>query len=146
MTKSFSKYRNRISFLSGVFILVWSVLVIRFFHIQVLNGEDFKQKSIKQSTTKRLINPSRGSILDRNGYELASTVTHYSFGIQSQDIEDKENLIKVFSSVTGKSKKYYENKFNSNGFQYLERNMLSEKVKNILELNDKGLIVEKKWL
>ena len=143
MTKSFSKYRNRISLLSGVFILAWSVLVIRFFHIQVLNGDDFRKKSIKQSTTKRFINPSRGSILDRNGYELASTVTHYSFGIQSKDIENKENLINVFSSVTGKSKKYYENKFNLNGFQYLERNMLSEKVKNILELNDKGLIIEK---
>lgn len=144
MTKSFLKYRNRISILASLFILVWTSLAIRFFHIQVLNGEDFRQKSIKQSTTKRLINSSRGSILDRNGFELASTVTHYSFGIQPSEVEDKDKIIDTFSLVTGKPKKNYKGKFNLNGFQYLERNMLSEKVNKILEIDDKGLIVEKK--
>ena len=46
MTKSFLKYRNRISILASLFILVWTALVIRFFHIQVLNGESGPKSDI----------------------------------------------------------------------------------------------------
>jgi len=143
MTKSYTKFRNRISFISSLFILVWTVLAFRFFHIQIYNGDELRKKSIKQSTTKKSIQAVRGSISDRNGYELASNITHYSFGIQPKAIENKENIIKVFCLVTGKSKKFYEEKFENDSFQYLERNLLSEKVKNILQIKDKGLIIEK---
>ena len=53
MTKTYLKYRTRITFLAGIILLAWAGLCIRLFQVQVLNGEQYQLAVIKQSQKKQ---------------------------------------------------------------------------------------------
>ena len=63
------KLRLILSFSIGIFTL----LVIRLFWIQFIDGSWLKEKAYRQQTSSTLISPERGSILDVNGKKLAAS-------------------------------------------------------------------------
>ena len=77
------------AFLIAVFMLGLVGLVGKMSYIYVVNGEDFESQAIRQqvfSNTRsphvdRVINPNRGSILDRNGQVMAHSHTVYNIFI-----------------------------------------------------------------
>lgn len=142
MTKSFSKLRPRILFLSSVMILVWAGLTMRFFYIQVIRAHDLSARSDQQGGNKVLLSAVRGSIKDRRGLDLGTNVIHYSFGIHPKEVENREQLISAFTDATGRSRKYYESKFSESApYVFLERNLRTEVALPLLELEDRGLVV-----
>ena len=141
MTKSFTKFRSRILFLSSIVIIVWAGLTVRFFHIQVIKSNDLADRSKRQGGNKVDLSAVRGSVKDRNNNDLASNVVHYSFGIHPKEVENRERLINAFAEATGRQRNYYEERFNSQAsFVFLDRNLRYNIAQPLLRIEDKGLI------
>lgn len=62
---------KRVLALIGIFTLLISILVIRLFYLQIIEGNKYRQLAEKNRTSLRLTLPTRGIIYDRNGVRLA---------------------------------------------------------------------------
>ena len=144
MTKSFSKLRPRILLVSSVMILMWAGLTMRFFYIQIIRAHDLSIRSEQQGGNKVMLSAVRGSVKDRYGLDLGTNVVHYSFGIHPKEVENREQLVAAFTNATGRSRKYYEQKFSdSTSYVFLDRNLRTEVARPLLELEDRGLVVDR---
>lgn len=66
-----SFFQSRLLPISVVYILLFAILVNRLFQLQIVEGENYSQQSIKKSTYTRKIKATRGNIYDCNGKLLA---------------------------------------------------------------------------
>lgn len=64
-------FDSRLLPISVVYILLFAILVNRLFQLQIVEGENYSQQSIKKSTYTRKIKATRGNIYDCNGKLLA---------------------------------------------------------------------------
>lgn len=84
-----------------IVILIFLVIAIRLFYLQVIKGEEYREKSTRNSLKESVVKTLRGKIYDRNGLTLATNTTGYKlvytnlFSISKQDYE---NLKKVDSN------------------------------------------------
>lgn len=78
MAKRLSKQLGfRFKVIRIIFVLVFIGIFIQLFNIQILKHEAYERKAIGQQTQDTAIQPKRGSILDRNGNELAISASAY---------------------------------------------------------------------
>ena len=63
--------RTRIRILAGAFGLVFAVVVLRAFQVQVLRGPELRERAERQHRRRIDLSPQRGRILDRDGVPLA---------------------------------------------------------------------------
>ncbi len=70
-------------------ILIFSLLIIRIFWIQFVNGASLKEKASRQQTLSTVISPKRGSIYDLNGKALAISENVDTISINPTKIESK---------------------------------------------------------
>lgn len=70
-------------------ILIFSLLIIRIFWIQFIDGSWLKEKAYRQQTASKIISPERGSILDVNGKLLAKSEKVDTISINPSRIADK---------------------------------------------------------
>ena len=84
----------------GGFIIL-SLLIIRIFWIQFIDGSWLKEKAYRQQTSSKLITPDRGSILDVNGKSLAISekVDTISINPSRIDEDDKQPLARALSDI-----------------------------------------------
>ncbi|MBU3160078.1 penicillin-binding protein 2 [Clostridium frigoris] len=68
---------KRIFGIGIVFSLVFIILVGRLFYVMAINGSNYKTLAVQQQTKSITIAPSRGSILDRNGFDLVLSMNVY---------------------------------------------------------------------
>ena len=80
MTKTYLKYKTRITVLAGFILFSWAGLCARLFQVQVLNGSEYKIKVVEQSQKKQIIPANRGNIFDRNNKPLTRNIIHYKIG------------------------------------------------------------------
>ena len=144
MTKSFTKFRPRILFISSIVILLWSGLTMRFFYIQVIRSADLREMGLKQGQNKVILPSVRGSIKDRNFKPFAENVIHYSFGINPTLVENEQIILDAIVKVTGQSREYYHSKFSSTrSFEFLERNLKSSISNSLFAIKDNGFVINK---
>ena len=146
MTKSYLKFRTRITVLAGIIILAWSGLCIRLFQIQVLNGDQYESVVIKQSQKKQILPATRGNIFDRDNRPFTRNIIHYTLSVNPTKITDKIGLAQLISERTGQPQEYYLEKLNSNArFEYLERNLQRETLGTLETTAFQGLNIERKY-
>ncbi len=75
------------------------MLVVRIGYIQVNMGDTLIERAYEQQTRDRLISPKRGSILDRNGAELASAETVWSVSVIHVRIDDEEKTARFLADT-----------------------------------------------
>ena len=144
MTKSYTKYRPRIRFLSSFIVLFWMVLCAKLFSVQVFQGKKHQKTLIAQSQRQEKLSAERGNIFDRNGNALTRNIAHYTISVNPQKVSDKNASASLMSSLTKKTKEFYLKKLNSNKkFEFLERNIRfnQSEVESIKKL--KGLNIKK---
>lgn len=77
-----------------VALSIFSLLIIRIFWIQFIDGAWLKEKASRQQTASKIISPERGSILDVNGKILAQSEEVDTVSINPSRIsDDKKNLV-----------------------------------------------------
>ncbi len=140
MTRIYQQYQRRISLLSLLVILAWGGLGFRLFSIQVTNGE----KYYKQGQTKEILSALRGNIFDVNGTPLTRNIIHYTIAVDPSKVQNKQNVAKKLSKITGKPTNYYIKKLESrNNFAYLERNLQKKYAQPIIDKNIDGIIINR---
>ena len=73
---------SRLFALSVIFTLMFSGLIVKLFHMQILDGKKYQDEYMQQ-TEKSVTSPgTRGNIYDRNGTILAYNELAYSITIQ----------------------------------------------------------------
>ncbi len=76
--------------LGGLFTLLFFVgLMSRVYWIQVVHGAERLQEAKQMWETDRVLQPQRGSILDRNGRSLAEDAPAYNVSLNPQKIFKK---------------------------------------------------------
>lgn len=87
--------KRRLLFMLGAFTLFVCVLVVRVGWLQFVSNDWLQKKAFEQQTKSRIIPARRGSILDRNGKELAVSASVEMIAVSPMDIEDSVNRDQV---------------------------------------------------
>lgn len=144
MTKTYLKFRSRITILSCSIIFIWVGLSVRLFQIMVLDSESYRERGFQQSQIQETLPYVRGNIFDRNNVPLTRNIIHYTLAVHPGKIKDKTSFVTELSAATGRNPDYYLKKIKTKAnFVYLERNLRRSKVESILEKRPAGLIIER---
>ena len=145
MTKVYLKFRSRVIFMSGFFVIFWVGLSVRLFQIQIIDGDELRAIGIDQGEKEQVLNAVRGNIYDRKDAPITQNIIHYSFAVRPNEINSTEEFAETFSTLLGREKDRYLKKLDSKGsYVYLERNLLRSQCEELLLNKPKGLIVERK--
>lgn len=132
---------GRLLWVKGGFIILFVLIAFRLVQIQLLESDLYKQRAEKQYRETVQLPAVRGSIIDRNGNELASHTQFVSFVADPKYVLPKSaELARTFSALFGNPASYYEKKLQStvNGrlrrYVWLER---AVKLTNVASLDVK---------
>ena len=90
--------------------LLFIVLLVRMFNLQVVHHSEYQTLSEKNRVTVLPIPPNRGLIFDRNGVILADNQPSFSLNIipeQTEDLEDTLNKIDELIGLTEEQRKRF---------------------------------------
>lgn len=134
--------RGRFILVKLVFFILFSIIIIRLFKIQVLDGSEYREIAKKQYEIQKELTASRGVVYDRKGNILISNTEFISFAADPFILGN--NIDKVahnFSTVFGKSVAHYLQRIRGGRkFVWLERRVSPDYLQQI-NLDVDGLIV-----
>ena len=61
----------------GIVCLLFLALTARLAYHQIIKGDEYALKAVRQQTADQIVSARRGSILDRNGSVLAASATSW---------------------------------------------------------------------
>ncbi|MHB8058134.1 MAG: penicillin-binding protein [Desulfuromonadaceae bacterium] len=93
--------RIRIIMVGTVFGLLFLIVVVRAFYLQILQHENLVKKAERQYQHKVDLTPARGSILDRNGTTLAESIQMDSCYAEPRRIKDVDGTAGVLAPILG---------------------------------------------
>lgn len=144
MTKTYLKFRGRITVVSVFILFSWVGLSVSLFRVQILNGAVYRAQGLKQGQSKENLPAIRGNIYDRNNTPLTRNIIHYTFAAYPSKVKDKSELAQTMSKITGRQSEFYLKKLTSGrNFIYLERNLRKDKCTELIANPLEGLIVER---
>ena len=91
--------RRRLAICMAVFLLLFTLLSVRLFELQVLRAEALQRRAQSQWTSESVIAPTRGMIMDRNGRALAQSATAYTASVSPRQVTDAARLARLLSPV-----------------------------------------------
>lgn len=75
-------FSSRLIPIVGIYIILFFILIIRMFSLQIVEGEDFVDRTVETDEKDRDIKSTRGKIYDCNGNLLATNQISYSVTIE----------------------------------------------------------------
>lgn len=93
--------KHRILVLSFVVGAVFLLLLMRLWHLQILNVDDYQAMSENNRLRFVPVAASRGAILDRSGVVLVSNRPSFSLAIVPQEVTDRESLLTQLAALLG---------------------------------------------
>ncbi|MCU6753387.1 penicillin-binding transpeptidase domain-containing protein [Bovifimicola ammoniilytica] len=104
MVKEFFEYilsilKSRLFVLGIIVVLLFSVLMIRIFNVQIVNGEYYLENYIQMAEREVLTSGTRGIIYDRNGEVLAYNKLAYAIEIEDDISDSTENKDKKLNEI-----------------------------------------------
>ena len=101
MDKYYVKFilTNRLKFMLNFFMLIFLLIIVRFFYIQILQHQYYETQANSNSIKLLPITPSRGMIFDRNRVILAENYLSYNLEINPKKITDLEGLVNQLNNV-----------------------------------------------
>ena len=95
------KFRKRIVAVVVILAVLMSLISLRLFYVQVINGGYLQMKATEQWTRDLPVSAERGTIKDRNGAALAISYTTYDIYVRGREVKDVNNTSKVLSDTLG---------------------------------------------
>ncbi len=93
--------KHRILMLSFVVGFVFLLLLIRLWHLQILNADDYQAMSENNRLRFVPVAASRGTIMDRTGAILVSNRPSFSLAVIPQEAKDREAILTLLSGLLG---------------------------------------------
>jgi cell division protein FtsI (penicillin-binding protein 3) len=94
---------NRFRLVVVLFVLWMCIIGARLVNLQTVQHADLYAKAVEQRRDKHKTKPLRGSILDRNGRDLAVTLEAESLEIDPTELENTEAAAYQLAKVLGKN-------------------------------------------
>ena len=83
-------FENRILILNIIIGIISVIFIIQLFNLQILHGDEYREKSEKRMLRKETQVASRGEITDRNGVVLASNKLSFDVDLYKVKVSAKE--------------------------------------------------------
>ncbi len=99
--REFMEMKQRTVLLSFMVAAIFFLLLLRLWHLQILNADDYRSKSEDNRLRFVPIAASRGAIMDRNATVLVSNQPSFSLAVVPQEVKDKEALLDQLVSLLG---------------------------------------------
>jgi len=121
--------------------VLWGLLLTRAAFLQLIPNERLRALERRQFETVVTLNPRRGDILDRNGNELAVSMTTYSLFADPKIIKNPKGVAKILARELKKPVKSIEEKLRQRQkrFVWIERQLKKETRDAIAERKIRGL-------
>ena len=84
------RFTRRLVALGAVMFLCALVFVVTLFDAQIVNGDDYLDKSIRTNAKTETVKASRGILTDRNGKVLVSNRAVYTLNFDSSLVSSDE--------------------------------------------------------
>ncbi|WP_298845819.1 penicillin-binding transpeptidase domain-containing protein [Clostridium sp.] len=148
--------KKRIFGVCIVFALVFSILLGRLFYVMAINGSNYKTLAVQQQTKSITLAPSRGAIVDRNGFDLVLNINVYRVDVdlvvlnkylvdnkipQKQASEKLAKILNINISSVEKTLNTENSKGKLLQFVSLKRKVKQEVVTSINNLKYSGIII-----
>lgn len=91
--------KRRTVLLSFVVGAIFFLLLVRLWHLQILNAEDYRSMSEDNRLRFVPIAASRGAIMDRNNTVLVSNQPSFSLAVIPQEVKDKDALLTQIATL-----------------------------------------------
>lgn len=82
-------------------VFLFCAVFAKMFAVIIVDGSSLQTKAVSQWLRDVPTDAPRGSILDRNGNELATTLTRYNIYVRPSDTKDKEAVARLLCDVFG---------------------------------------------
>lgn len=104
------KINLRYNIVSTFIYLIGIVLLLQLFNLQILKGEDYRNKSNTRLSRESTLEAARGNILDQSGNKLANTTLGYSLELYKTkiDTETLNNTLLKITNVLEKNQDRYK--------------------------------------
>ena len=109
--KSLDKKNIRYNIMSLIMYTIGIIIIIKLFSLQIVNGEEYLEKSNSRLTRETTVKASRGNVLDCNGNVLAGTKIKYSLELYKSKIEISELNNTILNAI---------NVLEENGDKYID--------------------------
>lgn len=86
-------------FLFSLGIVILVVFIFRMGQLQILQHDDWSVRSTRNHVSRRVLDVKRGSILDRNGAELAISVDTYSVFLFTREVKSLPEAANAMAAV-----------------------------------------------
>ena len=125
-------------------VVLWGILlIIRVCYIQTVKAEDLQKMAYEQQTRDRLITAKRGSLLDRNGEEIAATQSVCAVSVIHNQLENKEQAASFLSRKLNLDYDYVLKKVSKKVALVRIKKRVDEKAaQEIRQANLKGIVVD----
>ena len=131
-----------------VIVIVFLVLGAKLFTLQVANGQNNLKFAEKNSIRSRILDATRGIILDKNGVWLARNQPSYALAIYPSELPksktDREKIYSTLSGLISVSENDIRTVAEKNGLSSLDQVLVKENISHddslILEQKTKGLL------
>lgn len=138
--KSKKWLRFRLATVLGFSLILLVALISRAFQLQIMSGQALKAMADRQHTRKLALHTERGTIIDRNGQELAATILVDSVYADPSKIGDPQGISeKLSSTLYVKKNKVMSQLARSRNFCWIARQISPKQAKEIDILNLKGV-------
>ena len=84
------RYKLRFNLTSAIVYIIGIILLAQLFNLQIVHGEEYRERSNTRLSRDQKIQAARGRVLDSSGNKLATTVASYDIELYKTKIEDKE--------------------------------------------------------
>ena len=111
--KPLDKKNIRYNIMTLIIYAIGLIIIVKLFSLQIVNGEEYLEKSNSRLTRETTVKASRGNILDCNGNILAGTKIKYSLELYKSKIETEQlnNTILNAINVLEKNSDNYIDEF-----------------------------------
>ena len=151
MPSTIRSKKNLIFVLIIVFVLLLAA-AIRVGYIQLVKGEEYKDRALSQQTTDITVEAERGTIYDCNGEKLAQSVKCYNVYVYPAEIgkydtkKERQKLInktaKELANALNKDPEAVKNEINTDGGQIvLARGLVREEADKVRGLGLAGVTI-----
>jgi cell division protein FtsI (penicillin-binding protein 3) len=135
---------KRLYFFAGVLLLWCGAIGFRLVQLQIFNYGSWLQRGQRQQQRTIEVSPRRGIIYDRNGQELAMSVTVESIFAVPSEIPDPQTTAGLLARVLGADPREILSRLQSSRtFTWVERKVDAEVSQRIHALNLRGIYFQK---
>ena len=140
MKRSFAGRRSRVTLAGLFFILLFVVVALRAFQLQVLEGAKFKRLGERQHFKESIVLPQRGSILDRSAEPLALSLEGQSVYVRPQRLKGPDSAAHLLAQALGMEVSEVSRRLKSDKpFVWLKRKVTPKEAERVEALNLEGV-------